>query len=72
VVEDATFDPALEGAMDGTIVGVRGWEVVPLTAGAQPKDDGVEGGPLVDALAATRLGWVVLGQDGIDTHPQLV
>jgi len=33
------------------IVGVLSGEVIPLTAGPQPEDDGIEDGALVDALA---------------------
>jgi hypothetical protein len=46
--------------------------VVLLATGAQPEDDGVRGGPLVDTPTSGALGRIALGEDRFDLLAQLV
>jgi hypothetical protein len=71
-VKDPLVDPALEGAMDRAVIRKRVRELVPLAPRAEPEDHGVQCGTAVNPLATGLLGWVKLGQDGLDHGPQRI
>src|SRR3954453_18632652 len=54
------------------VVGELLGQVVPLATGTQSEDDGVQGGPLVDAPPTGALGRIAFGEDRLDLLPQLV
>ena len=71
-VKNADRDPALERPMDRTIIREVAGQLVPLAAGAQAEDDGIQRRAAVNALAARLLRWIKFGEHGLDVLPQRI
>jgi len=68
--EDPTIDPPLKGAMDTAVIGETVGQSVPLAAGPETKDDGVQSSSLVNPWpTSTRCG-IVFRQDWHDPVPE--
>ena len=65
-LEDAQVHPALEGPMHRGVIRILARQMIPLTARLQSEDDGIKCRARVDAFATTRLGGIILIQNGFD------
>lgn len=71
-VQDAQLYPALEGAVDGAVVGKFFGQLVPLAAAAHTEDDSVQCRPRIDAFAASVFRRIVLVDNRSYLVPQFV
>jgi hypothetical protein len=72
LLEDPAGDPPLEPVVDGALGTEPFGQLVPLAAGAEPKDDRVEHLPPVGDPAAGRLLGPEVFEDRFDPLPQRV
>ena len=60
-IEDAFLLPAHERTVDCGSVAELKWQMVPLAARPQPKDDAVEATAGISAGTAQAIGWIIAG-----------
>jgi hypothetical protein len=71
-LEEAHRTPVLKAAIDGTVISVHPWEMIPLTARAQPKEDRIEDAPPIYGRATGGGGWIQPFQQRLDAFPQFI
>ena len=71
-LQNAEFNPALEGLMDGAVVSQFPGQAVPVATGAHPEYDAVQDSPRLNALAPRGLGRVHLQNGWLNPFPQII
>jgi hypothetical protein len=71
-LEETGLTPILKAAVDRTVIPVYAWDMIPLTASAQPKDDRIQHSPPVSPRATSDFGWFQLSEQRLDPFPQFV
>src|SRR5512141_180375 len=56
--KQTNFHPMLKGAMNGRVVAIDPWNVVPLTSRADPKNDGIHHVAWISTRSARLLRWI--------------
>src|SRR5215470_19529766 len=63
--------PALKSAMDGGVVAVDFWDVIPLATGPEAEDNTLKNPARISARASRSLWMIVLVEQPLDTLPFL-
>src|SRR5579859_1527738 len=72
LLEQSDFTPMLKAAMDRTVVAIDAWDMVPLTAGAQMKNDPIQDPPPIHPLPARPRRWIKPPQQWFNPFPQFI
>ncbi len=72
LLENAHFNPVLEGPVDGVVVSEFLWPPIPVAPSAHPKDDAVQDAPGINPLATCILGRDHFQNDRMNLIPEIV
>lgn len=71
-LEETGLTPILKAAVDRTVIPVHSWDMIPLTARAQSKDDRIEHSPSIDPMATGDRRGFQSPEHRLDPFPQVV
>jgi hypothetical protein len=71
-LEETGLTPILKAAMDRTVISIHAWDMIPLTAGAQAKDDRIQHAPPIHPRATGDSRWFQSPEHRLDPFPQVV
>jgi hypothetical protein len=71
-LEETSLTPILKAAVDRTVIPVHSWNMIPLTAGAQSKEDRIEHSPPIDWRATGDRRWFQSPEHRLNPFPQVV
>jgi hypothetical protein len=71
-LEETGLTPILKAAVDRTVIPVHAWDMIPLTAGAQSKDDRIEHAPPIHPRATGNRRWFQSPEHRFNPFPQVV
>src|SRR5207244_6630296 len=70
--EQSDLAPILKAPVDRAVIAIHAWEMVPLAASAQVKDDPIQDPPPILPVAARSGRWVEPFQQRFDSLPQVL